>query len=185
MSPGSDSLWAPWRGEYVRGDAGSPGECLFCRAASDRSHDRENLVLFRREGCMVLLNRFPYINGHLMIAPERHVGYFAGLSGDELRAMTGLIVLAESALRRGMRAEGMNGGWNLGRCAGAGVEGHLHVHLLPRWSGDTNFLTTVAGTRVISESLEESYDLLGPLLSSGEAAGGGEPPGEPPPREAP
>jgi ATP adenylyltransferase len=132
---------------------------------SDTGSDRGNYVLARYGGCVALLNRYPYTNGHLMIMPERHVSSFNDLSVEEAGAMHELLRVAESALLELMGAEGINGGWNLGRCAGAGIEGHLHLHVLPRWSGDTNFMTAVGGTRVISQSLEDAFDILAPAFS--------------------
>ena len=118
------------------------------------------MVVLRRKDCLVVLNRYPYTNGHLMIVPVRHVPDFASLSRPELDTIGELLILSERALVDCMKAEGINGGWNLGRCAGAGIVDHLHLHVLPRWSGDTNFLTAVGETRVISQSLSESFELL-------------------------
>ena len=166
-------LWAPWRGSYVRGEtddsAGSPAGddhgCILCGVIADAGADRANYVLARHGGCVVILNRYPYTNGHLMIMPERHVSSFNDLADEEATAMYELLRIAESALLQRMGAEGINGGWNLGRCAGAGIEGHLHLHVLPRWSGDTNFMTAVGGTRVISQSLEDAFDILAPAFA--------------------
>jgi ATP adenylyltransferase len=153
-------MWAPWRSEYLR-TPGS-GSCLFCDIASAPEKDRENLVLHRGPTAFVLLNRYPYINGHLMIVPHRHVPDLRSLERTELDEITRLLVLSEEALSRGMECMGMNGGWNLGGCAGAGVKDHIHVHMLPRWDGDSNFMTTVGGSRVLSESLEDSFERLRP-----------------------
>lgn len=161
------SLRAPWRREYVT--AGGPSEgCVLCEMAQDPGNDARNFVLHRELYVYVVLNRYPYINGHLMIVPVRHAGDFSDLTAEELSAMTGLVVRCEKALREGMNCMGMNGGWNLGSCAGAGIEGHIHLHMLPRWPGDTNFLTTAGGTRVISASLEDSYGRLKPFFEDGE-----------------
>lgn len=143
-------------------------ECILCRIGKDTRMDRENFVLYRQDGFYVVLNRFPYINGHLMIAPLRHAENFGSLSEQELICIFGLIVKCEKALVQGMKCLGINGGWNLGSCAGAGIEGHVHIHMLPRWSGDVNFMTTTAGTRVISASLEDSYNRLKPYFEGGD-----------------
>ncbi len=145
-----------------------PGEgCLFCRVVAAPEKDADNLVLARRGPVIAMLNRYPYINGHMMVAPARHAGCFGDLAPEELPAFQSLLADCERALREGMRCGGMNGGWNIGRCAGAGVEGHLHLHVLPRWAGDVNFMTVTAGTRVISESLEQTRDRLLPYFRDG------------------
>ncbi|MBD3369511.1 HIT domain-containing protein [Candidatus Fermentibacteria bacterium] len=156
-------LWAPWRERYVKGTGDDEG-CVFCRIGSEPSRDRDNYVLHRSERTMVVLNRFPYINGHLMVVPCRHVPDLRSLKAEELGEMIDLVRVSEEALFEGMGCMGINGGWNLGRCAGAGVEGHVHLHVLPRWSGDVNFMTSVAEVRVLSESLESSYDQLLPFF---------------------
>lgn len=157
-----ERLWAPWRAEYVRGSGGDG--CILCSLSRDREHDRENYVLYRNEVLYVVLNRYPYINGHLMVVPHSHSAGLRSLGPDELEALGRAEVLCERALLEGMECQGINGGWNMGRCAGAGVEGHLHVHMLPRWSGDVNFMSTVAGTRILSESLDDCYARLAPLF---------------------
>jgi ATP adenylyltransferase len=138
-----------------------PSECIFCGiGAEGPDRDRDNLVLTRGKTCFAVLNRFPYINGHLMLVPFRHVPDFTSASPEEIGELTGLIRRAEEALRCVMKCHGMNGGWNLGSAAGAGVPGHLHLHVLPRWSGDTSFMTAVGGARVLSQSLEETWEKL-------------------------
>lgn len=156
-------LEAPWRSDYVTGTSGDKG-CVLCRIAEERDRDRENFVLCRQGGLYVVLNRYPYINGHLMIVPDDHLPDFTSLEETRLKTMTRLIVKCERALAEGMKCMGINGGWNMGSCAGAGVEGHIHLHMLPRWSGDTNFMTTTGNTRVISASLEDSYARLKPFF---------------------
>ncbi len=157
-----DRLWAPWRKAYVSGEAAGEG-CLFCRLLSE-SDDRGNLVLARGEHFFAVLNRYPYTNGHLMIVPNRHVPLFSDLGPSEGAALLAGVSAAERAFSEVMRCGGINGGWNVGRCAGAGVEGHLHLHVLPRWPGDVNFLPATADTRVLSESLESSYERLLPFF---------------------
>jgi len=159
-------LYAPWRREYVTG-GGAGAECVLCLIGSEAGSDRENYVLHREGPVFVVLNRYPYINGHLMIVPLRHVPDLSGLSSEESETMMSLMARCEGALAKGMGCMGMNGGWNLGSCAGAGIEGHIHVHMLPRWSGDTNFMSTVGSTRVLSASLDDSYSRLVPFFNGG------------------
>lgn len=156
-------LWAPWRYGYVSSPAGSG--CVLCRISCDSpGNDRKNLVLCRGESCFAVLNRYPYVNGHMMIVPYRHIPDFSSASNHEIIEAMDLVRRAESALREGMRCQGMNGGWNLGSAAGAGVPGHLHLHVLPRWNGDTSFMSTVSGVRVISQSLDQAWETISPFL---------------------
>ncbi|MCD4706390.1 MAG: HIT domain-containing protein [Candidatus Sabulitectum sp.] len=157
----TERLWAPWRYDYVTSPDDVKDECVFCNVGkSNPSSDRENLVLYRGELAFVILNRYPYINGHLLILPFRHASDFSSLSKKERIEMMELVVQAEKALIQGMRCQGMNGGWNIGSAGGAGIPGHLHIHMLPRWSGDTNFMTTVGAVRIVSQSLEKAYEQL-------------------------
>jgi ATP adenylyltransferase len=153
-----DRLWSPWRMPYIR-KAAVPRGCLFCRVAEAKS-DRSNLVLMRRGSALLMLNRFPYNPGHLMVAPLRHVASFRGLRAEERADLLELTALAESALEQDYHPDGMNVGANLGRVAGAGYPGHLHLHLVPRWTGDTNFMPTIGGTRVLPESLARTWARL-------------------------
>ncbi len=161
----SERLWAPWRHDYVTTPADGKSECVFCEVGeSNSSNDRENLILHRAQHAFVVLNRYPYINGHLMVVPFRHVGDISSLTREERSEIMELIVQSEEALRMGMKCQGMNGGWNIGSAGGAGIPGHLHVHILPRWNGDTNFMTTVGAIRVVSQSLESAMDQLTPYF---------------------
>jgi len=162
-------LWSPWRMAYIRG-AHEPQGCLFCRVARART-DREHLVLVRRPHALLMLNRFPYNPGHLMVAVRRHVGTFARLNPGEREDWMALTALAERALAAEYHPDGMNLGANLGRVAGAGFPGHLHLHLVPRWSGDTNFMPTVAETRVLPESLGRTWARLRHALRALEREG--------------
>jgi ATP adenylyltransferase len=157
-------LYAPWRAPYVGRAAKRPAAgCLFCRLA--RSHsDRRQRILHRGAHCLVVLNAFPYCSGHLMIAPLRHRAGLAQLAAAEAHELIELAAEAERALLRAYRADGLNLGINLGRAAGAGVPGHVHLHALPRWVGDTNFMSAVSTTRVVPESLSETYRRLRPLF---------------------
>ncbi len=168
-------LWAPWRIEYIRGP--KPGGCVFCRALGGDA-DRANLVLLRGERAFVMLNRYPYNAGHLMVLPNRHVPGIEDLTPEEVAELWQLCVRAKGALDRAFRPDGYNVGFNLGRAAGAGVEAHLHLHVVPRWVGDTNFLPVLDDVRVISQYLEDMYDTLAPHLR--DTAGPGAPLGSEP-----
>ena len=146
-------LWAPWRLEYV-GSADEERGCVFCLAAE--GDDEERLVVHRGEQAFVLLNKFPYSSGHLMIAPLRHGIGFEELSGDEVLETHALAAAAVAALRAVYRPDGFNLGWNLGRVAGAGIVDHVHLHVVPRWSGDTNFMPVLADVKVMPEHLLET-----------------------------
>jgi ATP adenylyltransferase len=157
-----DRLWAPWRAQYVRGesaDAGAGGGCFLCRAIAD-TNDRANLLVWRRRHSMVVLNRFPYNNGHLLVAPRVHRSLVTELEGPELIEPVETIKWMVAVLDRVLRSHGYNVGLNLGKAAGAGLPGHLHWHLVPRWDGDTNFMPVIGETKVIAESLLEFYDRL-------------------------
>lgn len=158
-----DRLWAGWRTEYVSaaGEAG-PGDvdCVFCRIlASDQSDDITK-ILWRGEYAIAILNAYPYTTGHLMVMPARHVAELEELDEGEHRDLWSGVTHAVQAVKAAYGPDGMNVGANLGRAAGAGVPGHLHVHVLPRWSGDTNFMTSVAEVRVMPESLDATWDRL-------------------------
>lgn len=155
-----DYLWSPWRYQYVSGgDRG--GECIFCEmAAGDASQDRERFILHRGRFNLIVLNIFPYTPGHSLIAPYKHVPTLAGLGADELSEMMILARDLEAALQAAYRPEGLNLGMNLGRSAGAGIADHAHLHVLPRWAGDSNFMTVVGETRVLPEDLGTTYDKL-------------------------
>ena len=150
-------LWAPWRLEYIR-QADELDGCVFCRAAA--GEDEEMLVVYRGESAFVLLNRFPYASGHLMVAPYRHAGEFAGLTDTEALEAHRLAAEGMTALAATFAPEGYNVGWNLGRIAGAGIVDHVHLHLVPRWSGDTNFMPVLADVKVLPEHLAETREKL-------------------------
>jgi ATP adenylyltransferase len=156
-----DRLWSPWRYQYVsRGSSAPASDCIFCEKAADPSRDAENFVLFRGEFNYALLNIYPYTNGHLMIAPYTHVGTLSDSTEAALEEMMRLTRTAEMKLREVYRAPGLNIGMNLGECAGAGVAGHIHMHVLPRWPADSNFMTTIGESRVIPEAIEETWHRL-------------------------
>lgn len=185
---GFERLWSPWRMAYIaqtakpkRHSSGKPAagargesaskrkrtdaeECLFCRVAAAR-RDRDDLVLARRRHALLMLNRYPYNPAHLMVAVHRHVANFAGLSPEERLDLLDLTALAERALEAEYQPHGINAGVNLGRVAGAGFPGHLHLHLVPRWNGDTNFMPVIGVTRVLPESLARTWTRLRAALA--------------------
>jgi ATP adenylyltransferase len=150
-------LWAPWRLEYIRSADEQEG-CVFCRALE--AGDEEGLVVHRGERAFVVVNKFPYASGHLMVAPVRHTGEFGSLDADEIVEVHRLAATALDVLSETMRPQGFNLGWNIGRIAGAGVVDHVHQHVVPRWAGDTNFMPVLADTRVMPEALETTRATL-------------------------
>src|SRR5579885_644194 len=158
-------LWAPWRSAYVRSAPRPPGaRCIFCFGAIKESSRRRRLVLYAGAEAVVMLNRYPYNNGHLLIAPRRHVAELQELSAAEAGAINALMREAVRILKQTIAPHGFNLGANLGRVAGAGIADHLHWHVVPRWNGDTNFMPVLTQTRVASEHLEASFALLQPLF---------------------
>ncbi len=151
-----DYLWTPWRYQYIT-TSGEPGECVFCAAARNPD-DQVSLIVHRGHFNFVILNRFPYTSGHLMVVPYRHASELETLSEDTATEMMSLARASVRHLKALYRPEGLNVGMNLGKSAGAGIAGHLHLHVLPRWTGDTNFMTAVAETRVLPETLEETWE---------------------------
>ena len=150
-------LWAPWRIEYVT--APKDGECIFC-AASEADSEHAHWVIDRGERCFTMLNTFPYAPGHVMVAPFRHVGDVEELDAEEERELFVLGRRAVAALRRAMSPDGLNLGLNLGEVAGAGIADHLHLHVVPRWQGDNNFMPVLADTRVMPQALEAARAAL-------------------------
>jgi ATP adenylyltransferase len=158
-----ERLWRPWRSEYVS-TAGEGDDCFFCTHLSE-DDDVKNGVLSRAENSFILLNAYPYNSGHLMIAPNRHVAELEELEDAEMMELFAETRRAVTALKEAYKPHGFNIGMNLGRVAGAGIPGHLHVHVVPRWGGDTNFMPVIAGTKVLPEMLEETAEKLRPLLN--------------------
>jgi ATP adenylyltransferase len=152
-----DKLWAPWREKFILCEK-EPG-CFLCRTSKEKT-DRRNLILYRGEKCFVILNRYPYNNGHVMVAPYRHVGRLEEMKADELTEVMTTAQLCVKALKSGLRPQGINLGMNLGKVSGAGVADHIHLHLVPRWQGDTNFMPIFAQTKVVSVGLADTYRLL-------------------------
>jgi ATP adenylyltransferase len=156
-----DRLWSPWRLEYVARGQPDMG-CIFCKAT--RPPESDALVLFEGRTSYVILNLYPYNNGHLMVVPYRHVATFGALESEELAEIGVLIQRAEAALTEAYRPHGFNVGVNLGKPAGAGVADHLHVHMVPRWNGDTNFMTVAGNMRVLPENVGASAERLRPIF---------------------
>lgn len=156
-------IFAPWRIEYIR--APKAQGCFLCNLPKE-NRDEENLILYRGESCFVIMNNYPYNPGHLMIAPYRHVGELEGLSKEELLEMMLITQRMLSLLKKTMRPDGFNLGFNLGRVAGAGLEDHIHLHIVPRWSGDTNFMPVIADTKVVPQAVKDTYRALKDALLS-------------------
>jgi ATP adenylyltransferase len=173
-----EHLWSPWRLAYVTGTSSSTG-CIFCDAAStDPDPARDALILIRGRTCYVILNLYPYNNGHLMVVPNRHIGSLAAATPDELLELVSLTRDAEIALTEAYTPQGINIGINLGRPAGAGVLDHVHVHLVPRWNGDTNFMSVIGNTRVLPEDLEQTAARMRPIFERLLAGRAGNPPAD-------
>jgi ATP adenylyltransferase len=157
-----EQLWSPWRLAYVTGDKTDPAGCIFCNALE--SADAEPLIVFRGRTCYVILNLYPYNNGHLLIVPNRHVASLAGTVPPERDELMALTRLSEIALAEGYAPHGFNVGINLGRPAGAGIVDHLHIHVVPRWNGDTNFMPVIGQVRVLPEELPVTAEKLRPIF---------------------
>ncbi len=157
-----DIIWAPWRLSYVSSASEKASRaCFICKAIeSEPSADRENLLLHRGAKAVVILNRFPYNTGHVMVCPSRHTGDFLSLLPEELAEIDELIKRSIRAIKRAFNPHGFNIGLNLGKVSGGSVDTHLHYHIVPRWEGDTNFMPVVAKVKVIPQALQETYELL-------------------------
>ena len=154
-------LWAPWRMEFLTSD--KPDGCVFC-ALPKANDDRKNLIVHRGQRCFVILNKYPYNNGHLMIVPTRHLADFRQLDTDEGQELFALAQRSIEVLKQAYGPEGFNVGMNLGAAAGAGIRDHLHLHVVPRWNGDTNFLPVLADVKAMPQHLETSYDQLAAIF---------------------
>ena len=168
-----NNLWAPWRINYILGlsedsntakennsQASETKECFICHNLKNPQDDDKNLILWRTEYSVVILNRFPYNNGHLLIAPKNHIPDLSKATDEQMLDMMKLIKESQRALSLAVKPHGFNVGMNFSRCAGAGLPGHLHIHVVPRWNGDTNFMSVCSDTKVISQSLAELLELL-------------------------
>ena len=155
------NLWAPWRSEYIRSLHNDKDEgCFLCRCREETGREKENLVLWRGRQCLAVLNRFPYTGGHTLVAPYDHVGHLGDLDAETMLEMMEMLRDLRDALAEAVNADGFNVGINLGRCAGAGLPGHLHAHIVPRWQGDTNFISIFDDARVIPVSLQSLYEAI-------------------------
>jgi ATP adenylyltransferase len=154
-----DYLWSPWRYQYLTKPV-QPGECFLCAIQAPGQDDAENHIVLRGALNFIVLNAYPYSPGHLLIAPYEHVASLEAASEAVVGEMMQMARMAESRLRQVYRPQGLNLGMNLGQAGGAGVPGHIHLHVLPRWSGDTNFMTTIGDTRVLPESLDVTFEKL-------------------------
>jgi ATP adenylyltransferase len=159
-----EHLWAPWRLAYVTSASGDDNACIFCHTPSEQDLARDELILIRGRYSHVILNLYPYNCGHLMVVPDRHVPNLAATTAEEQLELMRFTRHAEMALTEAYRPQGINIGINLGRPAGAGVVDHLHVHLVPRWNGDTNFMTVVGDVRVLPEDLATTAKKLRPIF---------------------
>ncbi len=160
-----DRIWAPWRMEYIGAEKDPrAGECFLC---IDAEHDGTALVLVRKGAAFAVMNRYPYSNGHVMVVPNRHVGSVEELSDRELLDMMTLVRNLAAVLKEELHAEGINIGINMGKAAGAGLEEHIHIHMVPRWVGDTNFMPVLGETKVISEHLQTTYERLKKRIEKG------------------
>lgn len=156
------TIWAPWRIEYILGD--KEEECFLCRMFAEKN-DRENLLLKRGKTCAVVMNRYPYTGGHLMVTPYRHLAHLGDMTPEERLEMMDLTIMAVEILKAELKPEGLNLGYNLGAAAGAGLKDHIHQHIVPRWVGDTNFMPVIGDTRVMPQALMEQYEALYPLFN--------------------
>ena len=166
----NNNLWAPWRMEYIRSieEEQEKSGCFLCRYWDNPQQDHENHVVWRGRTTFAVMNRFPYTTGHLLIAPATHQGDLTDLTDEQLTEMIRLARDGVALLRKTLHPQGFNVGYNIGQCAGAGLPGHLHLHIVPRWTGDTNFMTIVGDVRMVPESLEALYN---ELVNNAAAAG--------------
>ncbi len=152
-----DRVWAPWRMEYITASLKSDNKCFLC---VDKTDDKQSLVVGRNNTAFIIMNRFPYTNGHVMVVPARHTGSLDDLTDEETLDMMRLVKIMVAIFKKEFNVDGLNIGINVGRAAGAGLEEHCHIHIVPRWFGDTNFMPILGETRVISEHLYASYERL-------------------------
>jgi len=152
-----DRVWAPWRMEYINASSKSDNKCFLC---VDKTDDKQSLVVGRNNTAFIIMNRFPYTNGHVMVVPVRHTGSLDDLTDEETLDMMHLVKIMVAIFKEEFNVDGLNIGINVGRAAGAGLEEHCHIHIVPRWFGDTNFMPILGETRVLSEHLYTSYERL-------------------------
>ena len=152
-----EQIWAPWRMEYI--EKPKANGCILCQKPKE-NNDEENFILYRGQSNFIILNAFPYISGHLMVVPYRHIANLQELTDDEAKEHFDIVKRGVKVLMEALKPAGFNIGLNIGKVAGAGIEGHLHTHIVPRWQGDSNFMTVLSSTRVISEALAATYEKL-------------------------
>ena len=169
--PWYNVLWAPWRMAYIKKAAAKEDEeCIFCKAP--KMDEEEALVVYKSRLAYIIMNKYPYNTGHIMIVPYRHVGDYAGLTEDEIKELGLLLKASINGLRRALNPHGFNIGINLGRVAGAGIAGHVHIHVVPRWDGDTNFMLVTGRTKVIPQDIKETYKTIkGPITEEAKKLG--------------
>lgn len=155
--------WAPWRMSFIL-EKNEEG-CIFCKLPQEKN-DKKNLILYRGKSCFIILNKYPYNNGHLMVVPYRHTNDLSQLNKNEYSEMMHLASISVQAFQTSLRSQGHNLGMNLGEAAGAGIKDHLHLHIVPRWAGDTNFMPILADTKVLVEHLSKTYQRLHPCIHS-------------------
>lgn len=159
-----DKLWAPWRMEYIKDIDSHDEGCIFCQKPQEKK-DRDNLILFRGKLNFVIINKYPYNNGHLMVVPYQHFSDCEKLDNASALEMWELIMKCKQILEKAFHPQGFNIGMNIGRIAGAGIDQHVHMHIVPRWNGDTNFMPVISATKVISQGIYETYDALSGYFS--------------------
>ncbi|MEN6372677.1 MAG: HIT domain-containing protein [Armatimonadota bacterium] len=157
-----ERIWAPWRVQYI--SAEKEDGCIFCDKPKQEK-DKENYILHRGDQALLMLNAYPYNNGHLMVAPYRHVADISDLTDDELLSIMHLVSLGKQALAKAFSPDGYNIGINMGKTAGAGIADHIHVHIVPRWNGDTNFMPVIADTKVMPQALSNTFDQISEAIS--------------------
>jgi len=161
--PKRQVIFAPWRHSYIKRARGETEGCVFCEALK-KGVSEESLIVFKGQSCSVILNKYPYNNGHTMVIPNRHTANFEKLGSEEFSELHQLLKKTKEALQVAFQPQGFNIGMNIGQIGGAGIIDHLHYHLVPRWMGDTNFMPLIGETKVLSETLEDTYKLLVPLF---------------------
>jgi len=161
-----EKLWAPWRMKYIeRIDVENDVKCIFCEKPKE-DDDKRNYIIYRGKKCFAILNIFPYNNGHLLVVPYEHTSEIKDLDSETMLELMKTINIVIEVIKKTMRPDGFNIGINLGRTAGAGIKEHLHIHIVPRWNGDTNFMPVIGNTKVISESLEDTYEKLSKAIKN-------------------
>jgi ATP adenylyltransferase len=168
----TNTLYAPWRLDYIKTVSDGPKDCFLCDAAKKPDKDQQNLVLARTPHCLLMLNKYPYVNGHLLSAPYRHAPTPVECTAEERAQMMELLNIGQQALMLAMNPQGYNIGFNIGKCAGAGVPGHIHGHIVPRWNGDINFMTILGNVRIIPQAIEQAYEQLRTALEKVKGVGG-------------